>query len=221
MAYMVSNADKTFNVTVGNTKGKSSSNAAFVQYGYGQVEPNHLSAQRTGQIYAQLPAKSDIEMLENGQFVKYDYAEGVCDYTGAGEWMLVYNEVKVYRDRDTDADFAMIKGNYVGRIYNANNENMPTGTVMVPRVFKTNLGDIMTTNTVDATTLKAKDILTVDPRSGLLVLTDKVNDHSATSGTVGSGDTVLTPTDGDMLWQVAKVYTLGDGQKAVKIMRIQ
>ena len=25
--------------------------------GYGQVEPNHLSAQRNGQIYAQLPAK--------------------------------------------------------------------------------------------------------------------------------------------------------------------
>ena len=23
--------------------------------GFGQVEPNHLSAQRTGQIYAQLP----------------------------------------------------------------------------------------------------------------------------------------------------------------------
>ena len=221
MAYMVSNADKTFNVTVGNTKGVSSSKAAFVQYGYGQVEPNHLSAQRTGQIYAQLPAKSDIEMLENGQFVKYDYADGVCDFTGSGEWMLVYNEVKVYRDRDTDADFAMIKGNYVGRIYNANNDSMPTGTVMVPRVFKTNLGDIMTTNTIDATTLKAKDVLTVDPRSGLLVLTDKVNEHSATSGTVGSGDTVLTPADGDMLWQVAKVYTLGDGQKAAKIMRIQ
>ena len=40
--------------------------------GFGQVEPNHLSAQRTGQIYAQLPAKSDINILENGQFVKYN-----------------------------------------------------------------------------------------------------------------------------------------------------
>ena len=28
--------------------------------GFGQVEPNHLSAQRTSQIYAQLPAKSYI-----------------------------------------------------------------------------------------------------------------------------------------------------------------
>ena len=38
----------------------------FVQAGYGQVEPNHLSAQRTGQIYAQLPANADIDMLQNG-----------------------------------------------------------------------------------------------------------------------------------------------------------
>ena len=32
------------------------SQASYVQYGYGQVEPNHLSAQKTRQIYAQLPA---------------------------------------------------------------------------------------------------------------------------------------------------------------------
>ena len=29
--------------------------AKIERIGYGQVEPNHLSAQRTGQIYAQLP----------------------------------------------------------------------------------------------------------------------------------------------------------------------
>lgn len=222
MATMVSNADKTFSVTVGNTNGLKKSKAAFVQYGYGQVEPNHLSAQRTGQIYAQLPAKSDIEMLENGQFVKYNYADGVCDFTGVGEWMLVYNEVKVYRDRETDADFAMRKTDYVSRIYSAANSEMPSGAVMTPRVFKTNVGDIMTTNTIDATTLQAKDVLTVDPRSGLLVLTtDAPNSHSAAAGTVGSGDTVLEASNGEMKWQVVKVYTLGDNQKAAKIMRIQ
>ena len=73
----------------------SHSAAKFVKRGYGQVEPNHLSAQHTGQIYAQLPAAANIEKLENGQFVKYDYAKKVCDFTGAGEWMLVFNEVKV------------------------------------------------------------------------------------------------------------------------------
>ena len=95
----------------------SQSQASFVKRGYGQVEPNHLSAQMTGQIYAQLPAAADIDILENGQFVKYDYAHKVVNFTGAGEWMLVYNEVKVYRDFLGDADFAMIKDNYDARVY--------------------------------------------------------------------------------------------------------
>ena len=93
------------------------SQATFVQYGYGQVEPNHLSAQRTGQIYAQLPAAANISMLENGQFVKYDYVNKQVNFTGKGEWMLVFNEVKVYREGQSDADFAMIKDNYVARVY--------------------------------------------------------------------------------------------------------
>lgn len=33
-------------------KSHITSQASFVEFGYGQVEPNHLSAQRTGQIYA-------------------------------------------------------------------------------------------------------------------------------------------------------------------------
>ena len=90
------------NYTIGNTKGQRLGNATYVKYGYGQVEPNHLSAQRTGQIYAQLPAKSDIELLENGQFAKYDYAAGVVDFDGEGEWMMVFNEVKLYDDIDPD-----------------------------------------------------------------------------------------------------------------------
>ena len=42
------------------------SQAGYIQangYGYGQVEPNHLSAQKTGQIYAQLPAAADIDIF--------------------------------------------------------------------------------------------------------------------------------------------------------------
>ena len=92
--------------------------ALCVQIGYGQVEPNHLSARRNGQIYAQLPAAASIDLLENGQFVKYDYENGVVDFTGKGEWMLVLNEIKVYRDFETDADFAMQKQNYQALVYN-------------------------------------------------------------------------------------------------------
>ena len=202
MATMVSNADKTFKVTVGNTKGVSSSQATGVLYGYAQVEPNHLSAQRTGAIYAQLPCKKDIEVLENGQFVKYDYPEGVVDFTGKGEWMLVFNEVKVYYDRDTDADFAMKKSNYIARVYGADNSFMPEDTNMVPRVFKTEIGDIFTTNAVQnkIEELKKGDTLTVG-EDGFLK-----KEEGASEG---------------MIWQVAKVYTLGDLQPAVKIQRIQ
>lgn len=91
--------------------------AQFVTLGFGQVEPNHLSAQRTGEIYAQLPVAAGIDILENGQFVKYDYANGEVNFTGIGEWMLVFNEVKVYRDHETDQDFAMIRRDYNGRVY--------------------------------------------------------------------------------------------------------
>ena len=100
--------------------------AKFVTYGFGQVEPNHLSAQRTGEIYGQLPVAAYIDILENGQFVKYDYANGVVNFgkdangnaiSPIGEWMLVFNEVKVYRDHETDQDFAMIRRDYNGRVY--------------------------------------------------------------------------------------------------------
>ena len=176
--------------------------ASYVEKGFGQVEPNHLSAQATGQIYAQLPADSDIDILENGQYVKYNYSAGVCDFEGAGEWMLVFNEVKIYDNRETDADFAMIKGNYSAKVYDALGAEMPTGTTMVPRVFKTNVGDIYTTNMINATkgVVKAGDKFAPNA-TGILE-------------TAGEDET-------GMIWEVAKVYTMPDGQSGVKLMRIQ
>ena len=93
------------------------SQAAYVEVGYGQVEPNHLSAERNAQIYAQLPADPAIKVLEQGQFVKYDYAAGLVNFTGKGEWMLVYNEIKLYREGQLDCEFAMLKDNYQARVY--------------------------------------------------------------------------------------------------------
>ena len=164
--------------------------ALLVKEGFGQLEPNHLSAQRNGQIYAQLPCDSSIEVLQNAQFVKYDYAKGEVDFTGAGEWMLVYNEVKLYDPRHSYKDFALQKKNCVGG-------------EMVPRVMKTMVGDIFTTNLVDS-----KD------KSGALVAGDKL-----VVGTTGILEYSAAPGAG-MVWQVAKVYTMADGQPAVKIQRI-
>jgi hypothetical protein len=273
------------------TSQASVKNGGYVELGYGQVEPNHLSAQRTAQIYAQLPADPAINVLEQGQFVKYDYAAGLVNFTGAGEWMLVYNETKLYREHQLDCEFAMIKGNYQARVYSPldgeksaeemygptrllqgvrevyvdgafekraalaadgsaveydadsksypgvadfsvastvydpyemNDINnpaiveeerkrlfmklravkhpeamMPTGTTMVPRVFKTNVGDHYTTNMIMATELKVGDILAPNA-NGILA----IDDSQA------------------MKWQVVKVYTMPDHQKGVKILRI-
>ena len=291
------------------------SQASYVEFGYGQVEPNHLSAQRTAQIYAQLPAAPSIKILEQGQFVKYDYAAngngiGEVNFTGAGEWMMVFNEIKLYRNhpdgsKQWDCEFAMIKDDYQARIYSpydyeipeqeyhnglylngkdsdgntgltisrtftaepghkvidiagtaclinenkftfngeeyeidpvtgetktaievtyayddvtkdvediyemgftndpwkklgiAREKKMPAGTAMVPRVIKTNVGDIMTTNTIAATTLKIGDVLAPNA-SGILAVDDTQS----------------------MKWQVVKLYTMPDGQKGVKVMRI-
>ena len=278
------------------------SQAEFVEVGYGQVEPNHLSAQRTAQIYAQLPADPAIEVLEQGQFVKYDYAAGLVNFTGAGEWMLVYNEIKLYREHQLDCEFAMLKGNYQARVYSPldgkkaaeemygptrflqgrrekwdgekfveldtvknpvydadgkydeaatkaaavadfgvasemydyyemndiNNPEikedyrrrlfmklrgvkhpeamMPANTTMVPRVFKTNVGDHFTTNTIHAAPGSLKEFDMLAPRAA---------------------DGILEPVapeavkDLDMVWQVVKVYTMPDHQAGVKVLRIK
>ena len=102
---------------------KSLSQAKMVKRGFGQVEPNHLSARFTGEIYAQMPAAADIAVLEQGQFVKYDYANRAVNFTGVGEWMLVYNEIKLYRDFETDEDFAMIKRDYNAYVYSPIGQN--------------------------------------------------------------------------------------------------
>jgi hypothetical protein len=184
--------------------------------------------------------------------------------------MLVYNEIKLYRDHQIDCEFAMLKDNYQARVYSPfgyaldkdgnpvadevldrqsryyngidadgnseitigegesaktygyddvtagkdmyeihYNEDpvhiygpykeglMPAGTTMVPRVFKTNVGDIFTTNTVNASELSVGDILVV-----------------------GDDGILKVGTDDKMEWQVVKVYTMPDHQRGVKIMRI-
>ena len=255
------------------------SQAGFIQangYGYGQVEPNHLSGQATKEVYAQLPAKKDIDILENGQFAKYNYADEVVDFVGPGEWMLVFNEIKLYRDHQIDAEFAMIRDNYQARVYSPfggekygnspdttwtkqsryyngqgvsaadgsitfDNQNgtvsfgdktfpiddvtaapdiyeihynedpfhieslykeklMPeNGSSMVPRLIKTHVGDIFTTNMIKDASVALKDILSPRAADGIL----------SKSG------------DGSIKWQVVKVYTMPDHQPGVKLLRVE
>ena len=186
--------------------------------GFGQVEANHLSAQRTGQIYAQLPAKNDINLLENGQFVKYNYADGVVDFTGEGEWMLVYNEVKLYDApwRESYKDFAMIKDNYTPGSDTITHDGLgPFKGQMTPRLFKTNIGDIFTTNCLEKANTSGKAEVTLTD----LVVGDIVA-PTKTNGYLKKSDSGTTTDDTVMKWQVVKLTTMPDGQAAVKLMRI-
>lgn len=177
--------------------------------GYGQVEGNHLSAQRTGQIYAQLPAKNDINLLENGQFVKYNYADGVVDFEGEGEWMLVYNEVKLYDApwRESYKDFAMIKDNYTPGSDTITHDGLgPFKGQMTPRLFKTNIGDIFTTNCLEKANTSGKAEVTLTD----LVVGDVVAPNK-TTGYLTKGDSGATTDDTVMKWQVVKLTTMPDG----------
>ena len=106
--------------------------------------------------------------------------------------MLVYNEVKLYDPKHSYKDFVYRKADF-------------TDKKMYPRVMKTMPGDIFTTNLVDngakGSELAAKDKLPVSKSTGLLTYN-------------------AAPEAEDMVWQVAKVYTLADGQKAVNVQRI-
>ena len=187
--------------------------------GYGQVEPNHLSGIVTGQIYAQLPAatvtgsgqsvvKTPIAQLEQGQFAKYDYAKGVVDFDGEGEFMLVYNEEKLYDERkQSHKDFVYKVGDF-------------TDGFLYPRLIKTNIGDIYTTNTIAvANTSDTATVGTVSLSVGNYLQVGSNGFLNLVTGTGGAAATTM-PTTG-MVWKVVKEYTMPDGQPGVKIQRVQ
>lgn len=125
---------------------------------YPQLEPNLLSAPRTGQVYAQLPAKDDIKILYQGQFVHYDMVQKEVNLTGSGDgWVLVFNEDKLYEtNKKMHRDFALkASDSSDGKIYT--------------RVFALVPGDIFTTNAfVDGETVVVGDEVTPDDATGLL-----------------------------------------------------
>ena len=209
---------------------------AFTRNGYGQVEPNQLSAQKTGQIYASLPLASDVDILQNGEFMYYDYKSGtVTADSTVGEPMLVFNEVKLYEPfwQTSYKDFAMIRvgDNYVtsrlatagygdgaetkGVTPNPGHSDWQAGYRMdgiAPRLFKTNVGDIFTTNMVETgdeitysqgDTLKLKKVAKAADKTGNTLVLSKTGNIDA------------------LEFVVAKVYTMPDGQQGLKLQRIK
>ena len=215
--------------------------ADFTRNGYGQVEANQLSAQKTGQIYASLPLDPAVNVLQNGEFMFYDYATGKVtadDSTGVAEPMLVFNEIKLYEPfwRTSYKDFAMIRvgDNYVtstlaterygdgsttvGVVPSTTNPPSAANTTghteypyrmdgIAPRLLKTNIGDIYTTNMVKVDT-------------GLeYAVGDKLKPVKNTTSKTLVLEKDNTVTTG-MIWAVVKVYTMPDGQPGLKLQRV-
>lgn len=209
---------------------------AFKRIGYGQVEPNQLSGIKTGQIFASLPLDKEVKVLQNGEFMYYDYASGSVNATAeanaAPEPYLVYQEIKIYEDWLSYKDFAMIRvgDNYVtnnpaiGRLTSANTDGTVYGDGaetkgasidhsdyqagyrmdgIAPRLVKTNIGDVYTTNMVDEEgTYEVGTVLT-------LKKTDRNTLVLSSSGNIDS-----------VKFIVVKDYTMPDGQRGLKLQRI-
>ena len=209
---------------------------AFKRIGYGQVEPNQLSGIKTGQIFASLPLDKEVKVLQNGEFMYYDYASGSVNATAeanaAPEPYLVYQEIKIYEDWLSYKDFAMIRvgDNYVtnnpaiGRLTSANTDGTVYGDGaetegasidhsdyqagyrmdgIAPRLVKTNIGDVYTTNMVDEEgTYAVGTVLT-------LKKTDRNTLVLSSSGNIDS-----------VKFIVVKDYTMPDGQRGLKLQRI-
>ena len=209
--------------------------ANFTRVGYGQVEPNQLSAQKTGQSYAVLPLDPKVEVLQNGEFMFYDYATGRVTAEGKGEPMLVFNEIKLYEDfwRTSYKDFAMIRvgDNYVtskpatagygdgaltkgASITPDHTEYQYRMNGIAPRMLKTNIGDVYTTNMVETGVEYA-----VGDELQLKKVEHTGSDNVSTYNTLvlakDAGDTVST-----IKFVVGKVYTMPDGQPGLKLQRI-
>ena len=198
--------------------------------GFGQVEPNHLSARYTGQIYAQLPAKDSndhaITQLENGQFLKYDYANArACNSDNvAGEWMLVFNEEKLYDERHRDhKDFVLKNTDF-------------TDGLIYPRLLKINIGDIFTTNTfkssdntpvtvtsldgtINLPTIAIDDYVVISSDGWLTKWTASGNETAPTSGIAFKVVPHFSQSYKNGAW--TPDYTLADKQWAAKLQRVQ
>lgn len=200
---------------------------AKTRIGYGQVERQHMAAPHNGQIYAQLPALDaegkPITQLENGQFLKYDYANGkawIGTASDGKEWFLVYNEEKLYDERYQNHRHFAMKAS-----------DMSDGTIY-PRLLRTFVGDIFTTNT-----FKGSKGTVTDKEGKIDDIPDLAIGDYVTIGNDGwltsAGKTM--PTGTGIVFQVvphftqmnlptgttAPDYTLPDKQWAVKLQRIR
>lgn len=179
-------------------------NTALTKVGYAQVEPNRLTAQKTREVYAQLPADSAITKIENGMFLVYNQAAGKVTLPAkeGARAQLVMNEIILTDERyQADSDYVMTA--HPATDYQAAMD-------AYPRVYAMHVGDSFTTNAVN---LAVKDTLPIAGDKFIV-------------GLDGYLEPIAAVADAEMIFEVAaavngKTNTLPDGQAAVKFVCIK
>ena len=155
---------------------------ALYLYGFKGIKLNNYS----------IATKRKAKVIKNELIKQYFIPDDLYEI-GLTRINYIGYEVKLYDTlREHAKDFAMKKADAVdGEI--------------VPRVIKTNIGDIYTTSCITNGTYENGDYLTVASATGFLA--------KASSG---------KPASPEMCWQVVDASaTMADGTAALKIMRIQ
>lgn len=175
--------------------------------GYAQVEPNRLTAQKTREIFSQLPADSAIAIIENGMFLYYDESANkvTLPKKNGGFAQLVMNEIILADERyQKDSDYVMAA---------AAATDYQASQAAYPRLYGMHVGDSFTTNAVELTTAG------VMPVAGDQFIVDATTGYLMPIGATAAADC-------DMIFQVPTVVVgktdcLADGQAAVKFVCIK
>ena len=161
--------------------------------------------------------------------------------------MLVYNEIKLYRDWETDEDFALIKRDYNAYVYSPLGQNTD-GSLAEKDLTKVytqekypvdvDMGRLPVGYTYEREVMEDYNLMP----DGTVMVPRVFKTHEGdifTTNTIAAGfDEVhvgdfLKPNDKGILapganvetdtfvWQIVKKYTLPDLQPAVKVMRVK
>ncbi len=167
--------------------------ALIVRDKYGIVEFNHLASQRTGQIHAQLPATSTEfsgadEMVENGMLLVYDRVGG-----------------EILKPTDITTDIVLLhksaEKEYNEQTPGLKNFALAPDSKVYPRLYRLEENDVYTTNCIDpSANVAAGDILV-----------------PSTTGVMTKATNQATGDDARVQLRVIKLFTVPDGQAAVKV----
>lgn len=168
--------------------------ATITRKGYGQLELNQVAFRRDGRVEAQMPYDVSAEgtKYENGMVVILDKKAGVVKKGAIKEgdlYGIIYTSEELYDNRKPGLK------NFGVEVIDGEAKG-PEGYDVLPRIGFLDVGDRFTTNTVVEAEYAKGDVVSV-------AATNEWTKAEATAGPEGV---------------VAEVYTMPDGQPAIKIV---